>query len=280
MLTDPMQSCISTRSRLRTRLRHAALAILGATALAAIGAPQALADDNLFFFYSPDWRPADLGALTKVVENLTASEDLLIEFQAFTRYEDFIERIGEVRPAFLWAPTWLEKEAGPFAFELEPLARPMRNGRSTYRKGLMSRSTVSRVQDLNKHAIAATTFAMGADGDQLILDAFDLDPAETRVVSVQKDIDALLALSFGQVDAALVTSYQFEHHSKTNPGIVRDFQILALSPEIDFPAVYATPLASAESRRQLTQVLIQLGDSEAGKELLSLLGYAGLEATH
>lgn len=249
-----------------------------AVALAHVSPALAENDENLFYFYSPDWRPADLGALTESVQQAAEDVQLPLTFQAFTRYDDFIERIGQRQPTFLWAPAWLDQEAGPFAFELVALARPQRNGRATYRKGLMSRPGIDQIEDLRDCSIAATALAMGANGDQRILDAFDLDPASTRVVAVQKDIDALLALSFGQVDAALVTSSQFEHHSRTNPGIVKDFQIIALSPEIQFPAVYATPLASADARKKLTRLLQGLNDSDSGRQLLELLDYGSIEA--
>lgn len=229
------------------------------------------ADPALFYFFSPDWRPGNLGLLAESVEAIAAQATTPLRFQAFARYEDFLEQLHAERPAFLIAPTWVER-LGPLTTDLQPLAMAERNNKTRYRKALMTRPEIESLADLDSGTMAATIHAMGPAGERTVLDAFNLDGSRIRVVPVQKDIDALLALSFEQVDAALVTSAQFEAHARVRPTIIRDFHIIGFSPEIDLPVLYRSSSASDDDATNVAQTFVTADDNETGRRLLALLG--------
>jgi ABC-type amino acid transport substrate-binding protein len=229
-------------------------------------------ESALFYFYSPDWRPGNLGLLTESAEKMALEVDAPVRFQAFARYEDFVRELRVVTPAFVIAPSWANELAGAAA-GLQPLAVATRNNASRYRKALLARPAIETVADLAEGSIAATIHAMGPDGEQTVLDAFNLDPARASVVPVQKDIDALLALTFDQVDAALVTSAQFDAHARVNPAIVRDFHVIGFSPEIDLPLLFASPSVPGPIAGRMAGAFVDAEGSEAGRRLLDLLGF-------
>jgi len=227
-----------------------------------------------FSFFSPDWRPADLGRLGELVEASMAAEGLEVSFQAFTRYEDFVRETAGQEPDFLLAPAWIRTStSGDVHLDLAVIARPSRHGRGAYRKALMTRGDISSIDQLARGSIAATLHSMGEGSEAAVLEAFHLGTQSAKVVAVPKDVDALLALTFGQVDAALVTSQQYEILASSNPAEAERLQVLALSPEIRLPPVFATASAAPDERRRLALALAALATSDPGREALELLGF-------
>jgi hypothetical protein len=230
----------------------------------------------LFYFFSPDWRPPDLSKLTFAVEQALASADVHVSFQAFTRYEDFERQVRAQPPTFMIAPAWLEgPAAGSFGASFTVIARPVRHGRHHYRKALMTRSNADSIDDLARGSIAATLHSMGSGDPAAVLDAFHLAAGSARIVPVPKDIDALLALSFGQVDAALVTSEQYEQLARTSPAEAERLRVLAFSSEVGLPPVFASTAADAAGRAALLSVLSRLQEVPNGADVLAMLGFDG-----
>lgn len=254
------------------------LVFVFAASLLVLGGRNSLAADPArFYFFSPDWRPGNLGLLAENVDALAKVADVSVTFQAFARYEDFVDQLRTTPPEFLIAPTWVEQLLPP-SVKLTPMAQAERHSKSNYRKALMTRAAIVSVDDLAKGSIAATVFAMGPEGEQALLDAFNLDGTRTRVVPVQKDIDALLALSFEQVDAALVTSPQFEAHARVNPAMVNELHIIGFSPPIDFPVLYTTAPETDERIERLASAFIDAKNNETGEHLLDILGFEGFRS--
>ncbi|MEO5740385.1 MAG: PhnD/SsuA/transferrin family substrate-binding protein [Vicinamibacterales bacterium] len=228
----------------------------------------------LLYFFSPDWRPTDLGALTETVEQALAAGGYPVSFQAFTRYEDFERQIIANPPLFLLAPAWLEvTTASALGLNLTVIARPIRHGKSTYRKALMTRANIDSIDNLARGSIAATLHSMGPGDPATVLQAFHLTAESAKVVPVPKDVDALLALSFGQVDAALVTAEQYDGLAASNPAEAERLRVLAFSPEVKLPPVFASAAADAALRDRLRHLLIRLPEMAGGADVLRMLGF-------
>jgi len=266
--------------------RLAALLVVALAALVSLSPGKALATDDevagsnprghaaLFYFFSPDWRPPDLGKLAVAVEDSLAAGGLNVSFQAFTRYEDFERQVREKPPVFMIAPAWLDGVAGHrLGVGLTVVARPVRHGKSTYRKALMTRPGIDSIDDLARGSIAATLHSTSEGSPTAVLDVFHLAPDSAKVVPVPKDVDALLALSFGQVDAALVTSEQYELLAQTRPADAERLRVLAFSPEVKLPPVFACSPADPQLRDRLRDLLLGLAEVPQGAVVLRLLGF-------
>ena len=233
----------------------------------------------LFYFFSPDWRPPDLGKLAIAIEGALASGQVDVSFQAFNRYEDFERQVLVQPPVFMIAPAWVEgSEGSVLGPALRVIARPVRRGKSTYRKALMTRSNIDSIDDLARGSIAATLHSMGAGDPAAVLDAFHLAADSAKVVPVPKDVDALLALNFGQVDAALVTSEQYEQLAQTSPVEAERLRVLAFSSEVGLPPVFATAAAGDVLRERLRDLLARLREVPDGASVLAMLGFDGFVA--
>jgi len=229
---------------------------------------------SLLYFFSPDWRPPDLGALGAAVEKTLSASGVPVSFQAFTRYEDFEHQLIDSPPAFLIAPAWLgTNPAATRGLALTVLARPLHHGKDTYRKALMTRPGIDSIDDLARGSIAATLHSMSNGSPDVVLGAFHLAVDSARVVPVPKDVDALLALSFGQVDAALVTSKQYDDLERTRPAEAERLRVLAFSPEVGLPPLFATPQADPAVAARLRDAFVRLADLPDGAAILSMLGF-------
>ncbi len=235
--------------------------------------PPAQGRGEIFYFFSPDWRPSDLGKLAVAVETAFASGGLDVSFQAFTKYDDFERQAIDNPPQFMMAPAWIgDRGNARLGSRYTVVARPVRHGRTTYRKALMTRPGIEAIDDLARRSIAATLHSMGPGDPESVLGAFRLAGDSARIVPVPKDVDALLALSFGQVDAALVTSEQYEQLSKTSPADTARMRVLAFTPEIGLPPVYASSSCDPALRDHLAGLLGRLTEVPEGPTVLALLG--------
>ncbi len=227
----------------------------------------------VLFVFSPDWRPADLGRLGATLEDAGTSGGLELSVQGFARYEDFESQVAEKKPDFLIAPAWIETGSEPgFRACRKVLARGSRLGRTTYRKALLAKAGIATPGALTHRSIAATQNTLGPGPGSEILEAFHLDDKSAKVVGVPKDVDALLALRFGQADAALVTGREYEAFAKSNPAEAAGLEVLGFSPETGLPPVYACASAAEPATMRMTALLPRLAESQAGRESLALLG--------
>ena len=227
-----------------------------------------------FYFFSPDWRPADLGELAVAMTAALSSRGVNASFQAFTRYEDFERQVAIDAPVFMVAPFWILDDAlALLGARVTVLALPSRAGKSTYRKALLCRSSIDSLADLAHGTIAATLHSMGPGTSEPVLSAFHLQADYASIVPVPKDVDALLALRFGQVEAALTTGQQYDAFATSHPGEADALRVLAFSPEVPLPPLFAREDADPALRQQLGRLFAELGQAPRGADVLAMLGF-------
>lgn len=230
----------------------------------------ARADDAELFFFSPDWGPGNLNTLAEAADRALSASGLDLRFQAFARYEDLATQLSSARPALVLVPHWVAAAHGK-DLQLEPLLRPTRSGRDTYHKVLMTKGRAASLADLVDSTIAAAAHPAGPP------DIPGLDSSRARIIPVPKDIDALLALSFGQVDAALVTRAQFEILSQVNPRGTSDLWEVARTRDVPLPRLYGTRHVDPSRARKLAVGIASLGSTPEGRHLINLLGFDEVE---
>jgi len=241
--------------------------------LATLASPVvAAAERDEFFFYSPEVGSGNLSLLKQAAEKFFADAGLDVGFQPFARLEDLESRFAERRPAYLLAPRWaLTRDC--LGAELTPVARPVRDGRMFDRRALLAGRTIATVEQLAGGSIATTVPAIEAERGSIGLTRFRGDHPDVRIIPVPKDVDALLALGFGQVDAAFVSMAQLEMLSRVNPSLTGSLHEIGYSDHTPFPLIYATDSADAEMSARLADALAGAVGSVRGRRLATLLGY-------
>ena len=236
----------------------------------------ARASDAELFFFSPDWAPGNLSTLAEAADRALSESGLNLSFQAFARYEDLVGQLSTARPALVLVPGWVAAEHGG-NLQLHALLRPTRDGRDTYHKILMTTKGVSSLAGLANATVAAATHPGSIDYPASASGIRSLVGDGARILPVPKDIDALLALSFGQVDAALVTPAQFEILARVNPRGTNNLVELGRTPEVPLPRLYATRYIDDDEANRLAAGIAKLSSSIKGRQFINLLGFDEVE---
>jgi ABC-type amino acid transport substrate-binding protein len=225
------------------------------------------------FFYSPDFSPGNLSVLKQAAEAYLAESGMPVRFQAFVRFEDFRRELATQQPEFVVVPHWAggAECIGPGT---RAIAAPVRSGETFGRKALVTSRTVKRVSELASGSIATTVPPGGvAVGSEL--DRLRREHPTLHVIAVPKDIDALLAVAFGQVSAAYVSIRQLGIFAAANPKLGGELKEIGYAESMPFPMVYATASAKAEQIEKLRSAAMNVAASGTGKRLVGLLGYDG-----
>ncbi len=232
------------------------------------------------FFFSPDWRPSNINVVATALRQYIAEEGADLRFQAFDRHEDLMREVEARHPPFLQLPVWAAEDPN-FPAKLTALSTPVLEGRSSYRKALMAKSGITGLSSLADRSLAATVpgtnKGKSTAGLQKMLPGLPLSNGRISVIPVPKDIDALLALCFGQVDAALVTEVEYKKLLAVNPTITQGLITLTYTHDIPFPRYYATEWATPEMREEARELLAGLGMTTSGRTILALFGYDGIQ---
>ncbi len=256
----------------------AILLLAGAPAGAeeATGPPAAAARPaHDMFFFSPDWRPGNINVVATALKRYFAEEGAGLRFQAFDRYGDLVREVEARQPPFLTLPVWVAEDPD-FPAKLTPLSTPLLKGRPSYRKALMAKSGITGLAAMADRSLAATVPGPGLASLEAMLPGLPVSSGRVGVIPVPKDIDALLALCFGQVDAALVTETEYKKLLSVNPAITRGLITVAYTKDIPFPRYYATEWASPDMVEQARALLSNLGTTTSGRTILALFGYDGI----
>ncbi len=234
-------------------------------------APRAAAGQPLeLFFYSPEFAPANLGILQTSVEAYLKARHLTAHFQAFARYEDLRSEFAKRQVSFAILPPWIA-ERQCLGRSLTAIAEPVRNGSSLDRKILVASKHAAG--NLRSASVAVSgPRGLGGAAPPLLGEFVSSHP-KARIINVPKDVDALLAVSFGQVEAAFVSSAQFETLARINPAMTAMLEETGYTAESPFPRLYATDAATAQRIAEMTEAAVSMGESDDGKRLLRLMGY-------
>lgn len=232
----------------------------------------AQASDLEFFFFSPQVGSANFSLLKETAETYFRQSGLSLGFHPFARLEDLERESARRHPTFLLVPEWAIQNTCS-AERLDTVGRPSRNGLPHDRRALLARKTIPSAAQLAGSAIATTVHRSAAAGGSGALAQLRADQPDVRVIPVPKDVDALLAVGFGQVDAAFVSIAEFERLARVNPQLTANLHEIGYSENAPFPALYATPSADREIVERLSAALVGAPRNPLGREFIGLLGY-------
>jgi hypothetical protein len=230
------------------------------------------AQGKTLYFYSPEFGPGNLSVLTEAVDVFFTDSGVKIQFQPFARLEDFRQEIKANPPTFVIAPKWVT-EHECIDPSLTAIVQPLRGGATSGRRALMAGPSVESAKQIANGSVAAAVPATGGGREDVSMGRFRADNPTVNVIPVPKDIDALLAVGFGQVDAAFVSLAQFEMLERVNPNLTANLREIGYSQESPFPRLYATQRASDGDIATLTNAFDSVRDSGPGRQLFSILGF-------
>ena len=158
---------------------------------------------------------------------------------------------------------------------MRPLLVPVRKGLTSYKKILLaSQLSPTAASDYEIISFAMTT--MGPDGateaiKELVTKEL-VSVQQLNIISVPKDLDAILALVLGQVKMALVAQDNLKVISDANPRITRTIKKLDRSITVPMPVLcYLEGRVESEDVKKLVEVFKKMPSDNPRNKIMEML---------
>lgn len=254
------------------------LALLAMAMMATFPAQEAAGQGSgIIVYFDPDANHQSISQISRSFSRYLGNAGIGLTLQPVQSRERFEELLEDPDTKFaLVASAYLQDaEDGT----LDPILIPTAGNTRYYRKVLVDTGQ-GTAGDLQGAAIAATVFGEDAsDGAESVLGILETGGVEVdgaSVIPVSKDIDALLALSFGQVRAALVTRGSIAVMRRINPEAASTFRtVFTTRPILRSPLCTVSGRASRAERASLISALQEMAEDTAGRRVLLRMGFDG-----
>jgi hypothetical protein len=157
------------------------------------------------------------------------------------------------------------------AFQGKPVLVGIRNGKNTQKRLLVADKDFS---DLSSSGMNIASAGSIQHTKSVIKDMFDekkLNPDAMRILTVPKDIDAIMAVGFGMSGAALITEYSYDRLKLLTPVLHEKLKILATGPEFHL-MILAVRSTCIEKNRPLIRIIKEMPDTPLGQKQIHMLG--------
>lgn len=221
------------------------------------------------FFYSSETNINNFKSLKMEFDTYLSSLGPY-EFQPFQDRETFEEYVRNKPNCLLLLSSWHYANIHQ-RHHLKALFVGSRNGRK-YQKNLLVACGESLTLDvIQAGRIASASSVQHTESILRSIAAARPAPAGFKILTVPKDIDALMALGFGMAKAALTTAHSLEKLQRINPMLSTKLSILAESEEA-LLLILAVPEDFASEVAPLLSILQEMPATSAGKKNMRMLG--------
>jgi len=195
------------------------------------------------------------------------------EFQPFKDRETFEKHIKGKEKCLLLLSSWHFKNICK-DYSLRFALTGLRNGKKYQQRILVALDTVLSIDDIVGTNIASASSVEHTKS--VIAGMFEKKEitAKMPILSVSKDLDALMCVGFGMSKAALTTRNSFEELKNINPIMYRKMKILAEGRE-SLSLIVAVPVDFTEQAVQPINVIKSMTMNPDGKKKMQMLGLDG-----
>jgi|GEM_PF-1457524 len=265
------------RAKHWSRVTALALVLVALTAFrgSAASQPAVAGSERLIVFYDPDANHKAILRITSLFNVYLSNIAPQWRFQPVhsrRAFEDLIR--GERAALAIVSSTYLGEKG---ISRIKPLLVPSNQGDVRFRKLLVDTGGGSGRNLSGKRVAAAATAAdstRAAKAITEVLRAEKLNVASMIPIPVSKDIDALLAVSFGQADLALVTPMSIEVLKRINPAAARSLRVVfRTEPTLWPPLCVIGDRVGQADLDQLVNAFRAMHNDSVGKQAMRTLGF-------
>jgi hypothetical protein len=192
------------------------------------------------------------------------------EFQPFSEREAFEQYVKDKKECILLLSSWhyskINKE-----YALTATLAGTRNGQKYQKRVLVSKDeSVKTGRVASASSIEHTSSYLRAMlKGKAIIDTL-------QVLTVPKDIDALMSVGFGMSKLALTSGNALDELKKINPALHQKMKIIAEGKE-SLSLIVAVPTAFRKDAAKIVAIFQTMAADPDGKEKLMMLGLDGLQ---
>ncbi len=222
-------------------------------------------------YFDPDANHQAIVAIQNIVSSYLQARGVTLVFQPVQRRAKFNELLSGGKPMAAIVASTVLKDIKPNRLRI--LLVPTSGGSMYYRKRLVDRSVSGSFVG---KTIATAMSDSSAESQQRALQDFRKAGVLPNVtlIPVAKDIDGLLALSFGQVDGAVVTQSSIDVLKRLNPAAAANIRIVYETSDILRSPLVSFGL-STEYEKKLTDAFADMARDPRGLQALQIMGFDG-----
>jgi hypothetical protein len=234
--------------------------------------PSALAQEKtMIYFYSAESNITNFKVLKMEFDSYLAGFGAY-EFQPFSDREAFEKQIKGKAQCLLLLSSWhftnIYKD-----YALKPVLVGVVNGKKYQKRLLVTTDKAVNPESVKTGQIAS---ASSVQHTRSTLQEMFKAPQETgenlKILTVPKDLDALMSVGFGMAKSALITESSLEKLKTVNPPLYNKMNVLAESTE-SLLLIVAVPESFAQDAEPLITLLQKMAATPEGKSKIKLLGF-------
>ncbi|MBI5185728.1 MAG: hypothetical protein HZA01_08385 [Nitrospinae bacterium] len=232
---------------------------------------------HTIYFFNPETNINNFASL-KIEFDTYLSKLGEYQLQPFNDRDIFEKSISGKKDGILLVSSWHYKNLKE-KFPLKAVLVGVFNGKSTQKRVLSARKDTGNpgfFKGMNVASAGNKEYTMnilkeilGGQGEDAL--------SAIQIMSVPKDIDALMAVGFGMATAALTSENSLLNLEKINPKQRQQLKQLGKSGEM-FLAIVAAPADAEPENRPLLEALAKMGGAPEGESKLRMLGLEGFRA--
>jgi hypothetical protein len=230
------------------------------------------ADKVVIYFYSSETSVNNFKSL-KMEFDRYLSKFGPYEFQPFSGREAFETHVKGKDRCLLLLSSWhylqIRRE-----YDLAPVLIGLRDGKKYQKRVLVAGAGASGIDAFKSERIASASTAQHTDSvlRDMLKEKYAAD--FFRILTVPKDIDALMSVGFGMSKLALSTTSCLEELKKVNPKLCEKMNVMAEGEE-SLLLIVAVPKGFAEGSREMVGIIEGMSRDPDGKQNIRMLGLDG-----
>ncbi|GJQ49055.1 MAG: hypothetical protein HKUEN01_14410 [Candidatus Kuenenia stuttgartiensis] len=226
------------------------------------------------YFYNPETNINNFASLKKEFD-LYLARFGGYQFQPFSEREIFEKLISEKKDGIFIISSWHYKQLKE-NISIEPILVAVSKNKSTCRRIFSTSRIINDISMLSGMNVAS---ASSEDYTKnVLIQMFGENKgavaSSIKILSVPKEIDALMSVGFGMADAAVTTDSSLAKLSVINRKLYDTLKQLLISNETLLPIV-AVPKPQDENHKKLAKIIKDMEAAVEGKNKLSMLGFDG-----
>lgn len=195
------------------------------------------------------------------------------EFQPFSDRNTFEEHVKGKTHSLLLLSSWHYTNIYQ-DYSLLPLLVGVRNGQTSQKRVLVSASSSDDIATVKAGQIASASSIQHTTSTLARIFQEEEATATYKILTVPKDIDALMSVGFGMAKSALITENSLESLKTINPPLYKKLNIVAESEET-LLLIVAVPESFVQDAQQLVQILETMSADPDGEKKVRILGLDG-----
>ncbi len=230
------------------------------------------AEKITIFFYSSETNINNFKSLKMEFDKYLSGFGLY-EFQPFNDRDTFEAHIRGKKDCFLMLSSWhyrnIYREYG-----LHPLLVGVRNGKKDHKRVLVAKGAAATLETVKKGAIASASSVPHTRNTLKEMFHSQPDADTAKILTVPKDIDALMSVGFGMSRSALTSENSLDSLKGINPVLYKEMKTLAQGAP-SLLLVLAMPEGFADDSAKLLSAVKNMSENPNGKDKIKMLDLDG-----